>query len=103
VPILILALADAAAALVGVRWGKLHFRAIGGYKSVEGSIAFFAVSLASVFLSLRLFGCAGRMEAASIALAMSFILMIVEALAWRGLDNALIPLAGFFLLKAMGM
>ncbi len=103
VPILILALADAAAALVGLRYGKWRFRAMGGYKSVEGSIAFFAVSFASVFLFLRLFGCAGEMEAALMAFALSFILMIVEALAWRGLDNALIPLCGFFLLKAMRM
>lgn len=103
VPILILALADAAAALVGVRYGRLRFRAMDGYKSVEGSIAFFAVSFASVFLSLRLFGGAGQMEAALMAFALSFILMIVEALAWRGLDNALIPLCGFFLLKAMRM
>lgn len=101
VPILVLALADAAAALVGVRYGRLRFRAVDGYKSVEGSIAFFAVSFTSVFLSLRLFGCAG--ETALMALALSFILMIVEALAWRGLDNALIPLCGFFLLKAMRM
>lgn len=103
VPILILALADAAAALVGVRYGRWRFRAMDGYKSVEGSIAFFAVSFASVFLFLRLFGGAGQMEAALMALALSFILMIVEALAWRGMDNALIPLCGFFILKAMRM
>lgn len=103
VPILILALADTAAALVGLRYGRLRFRAMDGYKSVEGSIAFFAVSFASVFISLRSFGCAGGGEAALMALALSFILMIVEALAWRGMDNALIPLCGFFILKAMRM
>jgi phytol kinase len=99
IPVLVLALADAAAALVGEHYGRLRFRVIGGCKSVEGSLAFFAVSFLSVFLSLLLFKSQG--EAALIALGVSSALTIVEALAWRGNDNALIPVCGFFLLRMM--
>ena len=50
VPILMLALADAAAALVGIRYGLSQYRTSDGHKSLEGSLAFFLVAFFSAHL-----------------------------------------------------
>lgn len=98
VPILVLTLADAVAALIGLRYGQTHYRTDEGVKSVEGSLAFFAVTFLSVHLSLLLFSDIGRLETVLIALLIGVLVMLLEAFAWRGLDNLFIPLGSFLLL-----
>ena len=102
VPVLVLTFADAAAALVGTFYGLLRFETPGGKKSVEGSLAFFVVAFLSIHIALCLCSDAGQEKAVLIAFLLGFLLTIVEALAgWRGLDNLLIPVAGFIFLRAM--
>ena len=99
IPILILTLADALAALIGVRYGQVKYKTSEGSKSLEGSLAFFTVAFLSVHIPLLLFSDVGRTESLLIALIMGILVMLFEAIAWRGLDNLFIPLGSFILLK----
>ena len=100
IPILLLTLADALAALVGVHYGRLLYATLEGYKSLEGSLAFFLVAFLCIFLPLFIFSNVGIFGVVLIALLLALLMMLVEAIAWRGLDNLLIPVVGFLLLNA---
>ncbi|GAB4440667.1 MAG: hypothetical protein D6742_17655 [Cyanobacteria bacterium J069] len=100
IPILILALADAAAALVGTRYGQMRYVATEGYKSTEGSLSFFMATFFSVHVPLLLFSEAGRQESLLIATILGLLVMLIEAIAWQGLDNLFIPLGSFLLLQS---
>jgi phytol kinase len=99
VPILILTLADAVAALIGVYYGQIQFSTLEGSKSIEGSLAFFIVAFFCVHIAVLLFTEVGRLESLLIGLLMGVIVMMFEAVAWRGLDNLFIPIASFALLQ----
>ncbi len=100
VPILILTLADAVAALIGVYYGQTQFKTLEGSKSVEGSVAFFIVTFFCVHVAMLLFTDIGRPESLLIGVLMGIIVMMFEAVAWRGLDNLFIPVASYALLKS---
>jgi phytol kinase len=99
VPLLILALADAVAALIGVRYGKVRYDTVDGQKSAEGSVAFFTVAFFCALLPLLLGTDCDRTKTVLIALIMGFLVMLCEAVAWHGLDNLVIPLVTFLILK----
>jgi phytol kinase len=98
-PVLILTLADATAALIGLRYGVSRYQTTEGKKSIEGSAAFFGVTFLSVLLVLLMFTQVGRIDSVLIALMLGLLVMMLEAIAWLGLDNLFIPLGGFLLLK----
>jgi phytol kinase len=98
IPILTLALADAAAAVVGVRYGRIRFGTGEGSKSLEGSIAFFAVAFLTTHLPLLLFTDTGRLESVIIGIMVAILVMLLEAVSLRGTDNLLIPFGGYLLL-----
>jgi phytol kinase len=98
-PVLILALADPVAALIGLYYGKTPFTTLEGSKSIEGSFAFFVITLLCVAPTLLLASAAGRYESLLIGLLMGVVVMMFEAVAWSGLDNLFIPLASFVLLE----
>jgi phytol kinase len=99
IPILILTFADTAAALTGGRYGITHYDAPGSEKSAEGSVAFFLVAFLSTHIPLLLLTDTARSKTLLIALTISLVAMLLEAIAWRGLDNLFLPLGGFILLK----
>ncbi|MXW18443.1 MAG: hypothetical protein F4123_11595 [Gemmatimonadetes bacterium] len=99
VPILMLTLADAVAALVGVRYGLFQYQTSEGTKSLEGSLAFFLVAFFSAHLPLLLLTDTGRAEAVLIAAILALLVMMLEFIAWRGLDNLLIPLGAHAFLR----
>lgn len=100
IPILTLALADAVAALVGVFYGHFKYEGAEGKKSLEGSVAFFLVAFLATHVPLLLGTSVGRAESLLIGLTFGVLVMILEAVAWRGLDNLFIPFGGFLLLRA---
>ncbi len=100
VPILVLTFADAAAALVGVAFGRLRYGAAAGAKSLEGSAAFFGVALLCAGVPLLVFGGFGWREALAIAVALAFATTVLEAVATKGLDNLLVPAGAFLVLYA---
>lgn len=98
IPILILTFADAAAALVGVFYGMLHYTTSDGMKTWEGSITFLLAAFLCTLIPLLLFTEIGRVELLLIALLMAILSMLLDAVAWWGLDNFLIPVLSFLLL-----
>jgi phytol kinase len=99
-PILTLTLADATAALIGIRYGRVRYDGAEGKKSLEGSVAFCIVAYFAIQGPLLLFTRTGRAESMLIAATFGVLVMLLEAVAWRGLDNVFIPFGGFLLLRA---
>jgi phytol kinase len=99
IPVLILTLADATSALIGVQYGQAKYRTSDGSKSVEGSLAFFTVAFLSTQLPLLLMSNTGRLESVLIALVIGLLVMILEAVGTVGLDNLLIPFGAYIFLK----
>jgi phytol kinase len=98
IPMLMLTLADAFAALVGVRYGKAHYSASEGIKSVEGSFFFFLTSFMCVHIPLLLATDYPKAQVLLVALLVSLLVTLFEAIAWKGLDNLFIPLGGYLIL-----
>lgn len=100
IPLLILTFADASAALIGVFYGVHRFTTDEGAKTLEGSLAFFQVALLATLTPLLLFSTTGRVEVLLIALLMALLSMLLDAIAWWGIDNFLIPVLSFLALRA---
>ena len=99
VPVLILTVADAAGALVGIRYGKTEFATLSGFKSAEGSTMFFFAAFMSSHVPLLMFSDFGRVDVLLISLTLAAMVTLVEAISTGGLDNLLIPLGGYYLLS----
>jgi phytol kinase len=98
IPILVLTFADAVAAVLGERYGTVAYEGIGGNKSLEGSVAFFTVAFFAVHVPLLLFTDLTRAQTLLVAMDIALVVMLLEAVSWRGLDNVVIPLGVFLLL-----
>jgi phytol kinase len=98
-PALALTLADAAAAVVGTRWGRHPFVLLRARKSLEGTAAFFAVSFLAGVTVLMGSTHLGGAEAVRVALTFAAALSAVEALCSGGWDNLFVPLAGLAVLR----
>jgi len=99
IPLLTLTLADAVAALIGVRYGQHRFCTSEGTKSAEGSLSFFMVAFLSAHVPLLLLSDTGRAESLLIALVLGVLVMLFEAVSVGGLDNLFIPLGCYALLR----
>lgn len=95
IPIAILTLADAVAALIGVRYGTVQYLTSDGSKSVEGSVAFFFVTFMTVLVPVLLLTQIDRVVSLLLALIIAFLVMMLEGIAWRGLDNLFIPIGAY--------
>jgi phytol kinase len=101
IPVLLLTLADAAGALAGGRYGMTGYETPEGRrKTVEGSVAVFSVAFLCAHLPLLLMTDLGRAECVVASLTLALLVMVVESVSVRGLDNLLIPLGAYFLLSA---
>ena len=100
VPVLLLTLGDSAAALVGIRFGRHTFTAGDGTKSVEGSLACFAVAYLCTALPLLAFSRLGHAQALVLAAVVGLSAALIEAVSWGGLDNLFLPLGAYALLQA---
>ncbi len=100
IPILILAVADAAAALAGRRFGRIRYRGPGG-KSLEGSAAFYASALGCTALPLGLFSDLAPISIALVSINVALLATLAEALSRRGLDNLTVPLTALLLLRTL--
>jgi phytol kinase len=98
IPLLVLTFADAVGALLGTQYGRHGYRGMGGAKTLEGSVAFFTVAFMAVHVPLLLHTAMGRPQTLLVAVDIALIVTLLEAVAWRGLDNLLIPLGVFLLL-----
>jgi phytol kinase len=101
IPLSLVVYADAAAALIGSRYGTWHFPTTGARKSVEGSAAFVVMAFFTTHVPLLL---AGRVSAAAsllIAILIAVFSAAIEVLCWNGLDNVAVPLIAFAILRML--
>nr|WP_321464626.1 hypothetical protein [uncultured Desulfobulbus sp.] len=98
--ILVLALADAFAALVGTRYGRKRYTTLEGYKTWEGSVVFFLITFLCIHIPLLLLTDIGRAQSLLLALLIGVLVTIIEAVSWRGLDNLFIPISVCIFLDA---
>lgn len=99
IPVLILTLADSISALVGIFAGKRRFTTSEGTKSAEGSFAFFVTTFFATAIPLLMFSTIAAPNIILISLLLGGLVMMFEAISWRGLDNFLIPISAFVLLS----
>jgi dolichol kinase len=97
-PVAVIALSDAAAALTGTSYGRRRFTTEDGVKSWEGVIAFFAVTLILSMVMLLLLSDVPRLSVVMLALIVAAFGATVEAVSWRGLDNLFVPICIHFFL-----
>lgn len=90
IPILALALADAVAGLVGIRYGRHIFHLFGQRRSLEGSLAFLLTCTICSFVVLAASGIdAGT--AAGVAVVTGIVGAALEAVSVYGTDNVTVP------------
>lgn len=100
ISILILAISDALAALVGKSYGANEYLVeVGTRKTIEGSVTFLLTSFLIVHLILLLTTQTGRVESVLIALLISIIVTVFEGVSLKGADNLFIPLGTMFILS----
>lgn len=98
-PLAIITLSDAAAALTGSAYGRRRFATEGGVKSWEGVVAFFMVGWIAAMAILLLFSETPRGNVIVLGAIIAAFGAMVEAVSWRGLDNLFVPLAIHFFLR----
>lgn len=98
IPVLVLTLADSAAALIGKGYGQREYTALGEMRTFEGSAAFFVATLLCVHLPLLLSLQTGRVESVLIAFNVAVLVTCFEAISVRGLDNLFIPVGAWYAL-----
>lgn len=101
ISILVLVVADTAAALLGSRYGKWTYSVEGDTRTLEGSGVFFLTSFLSVHLPLLLLTDLDRAACVLISVQLALLVTSFEAISLRGNDNLVVPLATFCLLVKM--
>lgn len=101
IPVLILTLADALAAVVGRAWpiGALDGPARG--KTVSGSAAFLATAWFVTWPLLAAYTSLDGATVVAIAAIVASLTCITEAISSRGLDNLLVPAVAWLILNAL--
>jgi phytol kinase len=99
VPVMILTLADTAAALAGKRWGKPRLVYGGAIKSCAGSAAFFCCAFVIAAFGLGLSNEHDPERCVLVALIVALAATLLEAIAAHGLDNLTVPLGVFAVLS----
>ncbi|MBU2981679.1 hypothetical protein KO498_07600 [Lentibacter algarum] len=90
-PIAVLTLADAAAALAGSNYGTKFFKVEEGQKSIEGSAVFFTLTLLIAVFCLMLMTPLPPANIIVLSLMVAGFGTLVEAVSWRGFDNLFLP------------
>jgi phytol kinase len=98
-PVAVLTLSDAAAAMIGTRYGRRVFAVEAGTKSLEGVAMFFMVTWILAMVLLLLMTDIGRINVVLLSLAVAAFGALVEADSWRGFDNLFVPV-GIYLFLA---
>jgi phytol kinase len=100
IAILIMTLADTAAAVVGGRFGTTGWIICGSVRTPQGSLAF---ALVALMVTAGVLGFAGGLpgwQTLALAGTISAALSIVEALSPNGLDNLTVPVAAALFINA---
>ncbi|MDZ4199723.1 MAG: hypothetical protein U1E27_10625 [Kiritimatiellia bacterium] len=90
--ILVLTLADAAAALVGERHGRIRYEVDTDSKSLEGSLAFFGLAFLAIAIPCITLADLPLVVSLLAALLVSILVTGFEAISLRGSDNLFVPI-----------
>ena len=96
--VLVLAVADAFAALVGGRYGSIHFTVEDNTKSLEGSLVFLVVAFLAIQQPLLHMTEIPRLVCTLAALYTAILVTGFEAVSLGGTDNLFIPIGVSFVL-----
>lgn len=96
--LLVLTLADAAAALVGPRYGTLRFTIEEETKSLEGSAAFLMIAFLAIHLPMLLLSDLPRETCVLASFLVALLLTGLELISLHGADNLFVPLAAVVVL-----
>lgn len=91
-PIAVLTLSDAAAAVIGTEYGRRRFGSGDRVKSVEGTVVFFVVTWMVAVTILVGLTEMPRVNTLLLATTIAAFAALVEAQSWHGLDNLFVPL-----------
>ncbi|MAA78916.1 MAG: hypothetical protein CL916_06620 [Deltaproteobacteria bacterium] len=98
IPIAVLSLSDAMAALIGKRYGQHQCHTLGETRSMEGSTAFFFPTFLLVHIPLLLLTDTGRTECVLMGFGCAILVTAFEMISVRGLDNVFIPFGTWYVL-----
>lgn len=98
--ILVLAWGDAAAALVGKRFGRRRYRVGSSWRSLEGSTAMLLLSAVAIAAAGRFVGA--EPYAWGVILGGAVLATALEAGSLRGFDNLIVPLGTALFLWGLG-
>ena len=90
--ILVLALADASAALIGSQYGRLRYTVENEKKSLEGSLVFLVVAFLAIHLPTLLMTDLPRPVCVLAALLVALLVTGFEVVSLHGADNLFVPL-----------
>jgi phytol kinase len=91
--VLVLAVGDAFAALVGGRYGRLRYQVQDEQKSLEGSLVFLVIAFLAIHLPMLLMTDLPRPVTVLAALLVAVLVTGFEAISLEGADNLFVPLA----------
>jgi phytol kinase len=91
--VLVLAVGDAFAALVGSRYGVVRYEVEDETKSLEGSLVFFVIAFLAIHLPTLLLTDLPRPVCVLAATLVACLVTGFEAISLRGADNLFVPLA----------
>jgi dolichol kinase len=97
--VLVLAVADAFAALIGSRYGAHRYEVEDEFKSVEGSLVFFCIAFLAIVLPLLLMTELPDAVCVLSALLVAMLVTMFEAISLHGTDNLFVPIAVVFVLQ----
>lgn len=101
IAILVMAVSDAMAALVGGKYGVIKFDVEGNLKSLEGSLAFFFVTFLCIHIPLLLLTGVDRAESVLISCIIALLVTGFEAISLSGSDNFIVPFGTYFILAKL--
>jgi dolichol kinase len=101
-PIAVLTLSDAAAAVIGTAYGRRRFGSGDRIKSIEGTAVFFVVTWMVAVTILITATEVPRLNTVLLATVVAAFAAQVEAESWKGLDNIFVPLGIHALLSFNG-
>lgn len=102
IPLLVASYGDAAAAVVGKKYGRMKYQPpFGGAKSYEGSAAFLATAFACFAVPLAV--SAGGVTARDLLISLggAVLTTVLEGVAWSGLDNLFLPFGAWLYLRLL--
>jgi dolichol kinase len=102
IPILVLALCDPIAAMVGRKWPVGKYKTFGQTKTLSGSIGFFIAAIVTCFCLVLGLGVAPMGQAIVVSVAIALVTTIAEGLTHYGYDNLTIPASAVAVLMLVG-